>query len=127
MNAHEDQERRHSGRVQCRLEAQYRLPAGELHSSQARDISDGGILLVVSGGVKEGDLLEIDLPLTPGSEPLKARGRVLHIRERQNKSGQTERLAGIVFLNLTEGERKALGLAVWRQILRESTRFGPTP
>ncbi|MCX6338771.1 MAG: PilZ domain-containing protein [Candidatus Aureabacteria bacterium] len=117
------EERRQSERTQCILETGYRLPGRETSIGETRDVSDGGVLLMVSGEVKKDDLLDLEIPLGTGAEPLRTRGRVVHTRPVTNTAdGGT--LAGMVFLTLSEQQQEALGKKIWHQILKESTRFG---
>jgi c-di-GMP-binding flagellar brake protein YcgR len=90
---------------------------------ETRDISDGGVLLMVSGDIKKDDLIEMEISLGMEEGPLKARGRVVHTRK-AGGSGEAGVLAGVAFLALNDRQQEALGKKIWHQILKESTRFG---
>jgi len=116
-------ERRQSERTPCVLKTSYRLPGRKMNTGETRNISDGGVLLMVSGEVKKDDLLELEIPLGTGEEPLRTRGRVVHTRSARN-AGDSGMLAGVAFLALSEQQQEVLGKKIWHQILKESTRFG---
>jgi c-di-GMP-binding flagellar brake protein YcgR len=123
MKAPRGVERRRSERTKCVLKATYRLPDGKTSSGETRDISDGGVLLMVSGDIRKDDIIEMEISLGAGAEPLRARGRVVHTRPAGSGS-QAGMLAGVAFLSLDERQQEALGKKIWHQILKESTRFG---
>lgn len=116
-------ERRQAERIQCLLKTTYRLPGEASRSAETRNISDGGLLLMVSGDVKKDDVLDLVISLGADREPLKTRARVVH-RHRESTARGTEDLAGLQFLSLNDQQQEALGRKIWEQILRESTRFG---
>lgn len=123
MHSRINSERRQSERIQCVMKASYRMHGRRTNAGETRDISDGGVLLMVSGKIKKNDLLELEIPLGGGSEPLKTRGRVMHTRQ-EKIDGGTANLAGVAFLKLDEQQQQAIGRAIWHQILKDSTRFG---
>ncbi|MEI6634649.1 MAG: PilZ domain-containing protein [Chlamydiota bacterium] len=123
MSVAYDAGRRQSKRARCVLKAVYRAPGHRSRLTETRDLSDRGLLILVSGEVKRGDLLELKIPLDAGERPLKARGRVVHIRKALDAEGAGN-LAGVEFLELSEKHREAIGKRIWRQILSECTRFG---
>jgi c-di-GMP-binding flagellar brake protein YcgR len=116
-------ERRQSERTYCILKAGYHVPGRKTNTGETRNISDGGILLMLSDEVKKDDLLELEIPLGMGEEPLRTRGRVVHTRQATNTAGG-ESLAGVSFLPLSEQQQEALGKQIWHQILKESSKFG---
>ncbi len=116
-------ERRLSERTPCALKTSYRLPGRKMNVGETRNISDGGVLLMLSGKVKKNDLLDLEIPMGMGEEPLKARGRIIHIHS-HGGSGNGGTLAGVAFLALNEQQQEVLGKKIWHQILKESTRFG---
>jgi c-di-GMP-binding flagellar brake protein YcgR len=120
-----DVDRRQSERVRCELKARYRLSGKAMHIARARDISEGGLMLLVSGKVEQGDILDLELPLPPCVEPLKIRGRVVYV-EKAATVPRPKTVARVAFTDLTDQQRQAIGRAIWRQILKESTRFGPS-
>jgi c-di-GMP-binding flagellar brake protein YcgR len=93
-----------------------------MNIGETRNVSNGGVLLMVSGGVKKDDLLELEIPLGTGEEPLRTRGRVVHTHSRN--AADSGMLAGVAFLALSEQQQEVLGKKIWHQILKESTRFG---
>jgi c-di-GMP-binding flagellar brake protein YcgR len=105
------------------LKAVYRAPGHRARLTETRELSDGGLLILVSGDVKRGDLLELKIPLGAGERLLKAHGRVVHIRKALDAGGAGN-LAGVEFLDLGEKHKEAIGKRIWRQILSECTRFG---
>ncbi len=123
MKAPRGVERRRSERTKCVLKTSYRLPGGKTSVGETRDISDGGILLMVSGDINKDDLIEMEISLGVGETPLRTRGRVVHTRQASGV-GESEMLAGVAFLALNERQQEALGKKIWHQILKESTRFG---
>jgi c-di-GMP-binding flagellar brake protein YcgR len=123
MNEPRGVERRRSQRTKCILKASYRVPGGKTSIGETRDISDGGVLLMVSGDIKKDDLIEMEISLGMKEGPLKARGRVVHTRQ-AGSSGEGGLLAGVAFLALNDRQQEALGKKIWHQILKESTRFG---
>ena len=113
--------RRASERASCRLKTNYSSGDGPLILDEAKNISEGGILLIVSGDVKRDDLLDLEIQLGPQEKPVKAKGRVVHTRKKKTSKG-TAKIAGVAFLNLTDKQREAIGKRVWQQILEEATR-----
>ncbi|MCX6355608.1 MAG: PilZ domain-containing protein [Candidatus Aureabacteria bacterium] len=116
-------ERRQSERAHCLLKTSYCLPGGPAASGETRNISDGGLLLMVSGDVKKDDVLDLEISLGGGREPLKTRARVVHTQQTKTSRGG-EDLAGLQFLALNDQQQEAIGRKIWEQILRESTKFG---
>ncbi len=114
--------RRESERESCQLKTNYRSADAPPRSGEAKNINEGGILLMVSGNVKRDDLLDLEIQLNPQEEPVKARGRVVHIRKGKTSKGTAD-LAGVAFLNLTDKQREAIGKRIWQQILEEATRI----
>jgi c-di-GMP-binding flagellar brake protein YcgR len=115
-------ERRHSERARCSLKAVYRLSDGRTNPAETRDLSEDGILLMVSDEVKKDDVINVEIELGAAA-PLKARGRVVHTRKVKTVGGD-EKLAGIAFLELSEKQQAAIGRKLWQEILQEATRFG---
>ncbi|MCX6356584.1 MAG: PilZ domain-containing protein [Candidatus Aureabacteria bacterium] len=116
-------ERRQAERAGCILKTNYHIPGIGAQVGETRNISDGGVLLMVSGDVKQDDLLDLEISLGEGGEPLKTRAHVVYTRREQTPRG-IEQLAGLSFLKLSDQQQQAIGKKIWDQILRESTRFG---
>jgi len=115
-------ERRQSERAHCLLKTSYCLPGGRVCSGETRNISDGGLLLMVSGDVKKDDVLDLEIALGDDREPLKTRARVVHTQPARTSRG-SEDLAGLQFFALNDQQQEAIGRKIWEQILRESTKF----
>lgn len=120
MRAVFEGERRSSVRVPCALKGAYRLPGRPLLPTETRNLGSGGLLMLVSGDVRKGDVLDLALPLGPAGGTLCARGCVVYLR----KAPGARALAGIRFIGLNARHRKALGKAIWQRMLRGSARFG---
>jgi c-di-GMP-binding flagellar brake protein YcgR len=122
MGAAIDAERRRSERARCVLKAVYRLPGRDPRLTETRDLSDGGLLMLVSGDVRQGDVLDLKIRLGTEEDAIHASGRVVHLRDAPEAEGG-KILAGIQFLGLNARHRKILGKAIWRRMLRESARL----
>lgn len=113
-------ERRSSRRIRCALKGAYRLPGRASRPTETRDLSDGGLLMLVSGDVRQGDVLDLRIPLSPAGSTLLARGRVVYLREAPG----ARTLAGVQFLGLSARHREALGKKIRDRMLRGAARFG---
>jgi c-di-GMP-binding flagellar brake protein YcgR len=123
MDSSYSTERRQSERANCVLRASYCLPGRKLRVSETKNLSDGGVMLMVSGDVKKNDTIEIKIPLGPGEDALLTRGRVVHVQQ-EDSAVSPSQIAGVAFMKLSEEQQEAIGRKVWQQILREATRFG---
>lgn len=123
MGVQFDAGRRRSERARCVLKAVYHSPGHPSRLTETRELSNRGLLICVSGDVKQGDVLDLQIPLGAGERPLKARGRVVHIRRARPAEGSGD-LAGVEFLDISPKHQEAIGKRIWRQILSECTRFG---
>lgn len=123
MKTQHPTERRKSERINCVLKTTYRLPGRKTATGETKNVSDAGVLLMVSGEVKKDDLIELEIPLGMGEKPLRTRGRVVHTRKATNSPGGKS-LAGVAFLSLSERQQEAVGKKIWHQILKEATAFG---
>ncbi|HQM53701.1 MAG: PilZ domain-containing protein [Candidatus Aureabacteria bacterium] len=111
-------ERRSTKRVRCAFKGAYRLAGQSSRPTETRDLSDGGLLMLVSGDVRQGDVLDLTIPLTPAGSPLRARGRVVYLRETPG----ARILAGVQFLGLSARHREALGKKIRDRMLRGAAR-----
>ena len=66
----------------------------------------------------DGDVLDLTIPLTPAGSPLRARGRVVYLRETPG----ARILAGVQFLSLSARHREALGKKIRDRMLRGAAR-----
>jgi hypothetical protein len=74
-----------------------------LHISQVKDVSAGGVCLVLHPGIQAGDLLELDITL-PRKSPIQVKARVVWVdaNARDKDWPGTYYEGGIVFLDLSE-------------------------
>ncbi len=83
--------------------------ASEPLMSRTRDLSTGGMSLVLEPGVAEGDTLELEIRL-PGGPSIYSRGRVAWISTQAHIKGWAVSLceAGVELMNLSESEKTHL-------------------
>ncbi len=80
-----------------------------LHVSQVKDVSVGGVCLVLHPGIKVGDTLELEISL-PRSSPVQVTARVIWVdpSARDKDWPGTYYEGGVSFLNLTEAQQVKL-------------------
>ncbi len=80
-----------------------------LHISQVKDVSAGGVCLVLHPGIVAGDMLELEIAL-PRRSPLQVRARVVWVdaNARDKNWPGTYYEGGIVFLDLSEANQVIL-------------------
>lgn len=115
-------ERRRHKRARCSGGASYRLTDGHVSVGEYKNISEGGILLMVSADVARDDVLDLEFQLGPSGEPIKTSGRVVHVTKGPSSPGAAA-LAGVAFLDLSEENRAKIGKKIWEELLNECTRF----
>ncbi len=101
-------ERRNFLRFKVGIQIQWKktpLPGerSALHLSQVKDVSAGGVCLVLHPGIQAGDLLELDITL-PRKSPIQVKARVVWVdaNARDKDWPGTYYEGGIVFLDLSE-------------------------
>lgn len=107
-------ERRNFLRFKVGVQVQWKkspLPGerSALHLSQVKDVSAGGVCLVLHPGILAGDLLDLDITL-PRKSPLMVKGRVVWVNPHARDSNWpgTYYEGGIVFLDLSEANQVML-------------------
>ncbi len=80
-----------------------------LHLSQVKDVSAGGVCLVLHPGIQTGDLLDLDITL-PRRSPIQVKARVVWVNAnaRDKNWPGTYYEGGIVFLDLSEAHQVML-------------------
>ena len=79
------------------------------NTGTTRDISAGGIRVILNATVKAGDILDIELGL-PGQDPIRAKGRVVWVEKFQimGVEDETRFEGGIEFLDISEASRSRI-------------------
>lgn len=107
-------ERRKFPRFSLGVEVQWKkVPRAEertaRHISQVKDISLGGVCLVLHPDIQAGDILQMEIRL-PGKPAIEAKGRVAWVNPQARVQGWAEKVCegGIEFFDLSEGARKEI-------------------
>ena len=80
------------------------------HISHVKDLSAGGVCLVLHPGIRFGDLLQLDIKLPSGKQDIHIKGRVVWMDYQARIPGRdsTACEGGIEFLELAQETRKQL-------------------
>ncbi len=107
-------ERRNFLRFKVGVQIQWKKTAspGErsaLHLSQVKDVSSGGVCLVLHPGIQKGDLLDLDITL-PRRSPIQVKARVVWVdaQARDKDWPGTYYEGGIVFLDISDAHQVVL-------------------
>jgi c-di-GMP-binding flagellar brake protein YcgR len=107
-------ERRKTVRVNCELDVKYNLlpsKEGANLKSVSKDISEGGLKLIVDEKMTPGSTLELELSLPNHKSPLKVKGRVAWQREIPGdikKTGIRCFATGIEFIRVARSDRRGI-------------------
>ena len=80
-----------------------------LHISQAKDMSAGGVCLVLHSGIEPGDVLRLEIAVS-GQPTLQVNGKVVWINRRAPVPGRKDTACegGVEFVGITEADKKTL-------------------
>ena len=112
----QETERRSKPRRACRVPVRVRVDGDEWHDSfllDSRDIADGSVFLRSDLLLPLGQEVEVELPLSYGTQPIRRLGRVVRVSGRTLRSDP-----GFVIglFGLNDAERRSLGLDAPRDV-----------
>ena len=88
-----------------------------LHISRSKDLSTGGVCLVLDSSIEPGDLLRLEITLS-GKPPLHANGRVAWVNRQAKVPSRKELVCegGIEFIGLTDSDKAQIDQLIFRSI-----------
>jgi c-di-GMP-binding flagellar brake protein YcgR len=126
----EGAERRRTVRLEIPLSVKYTALPPHNHNSNSitRNISKGGIQMLIYEKLNVGDVISLKLNLDSQSQPISGRGEIAWLKDASPEAGATEKrsfIAGIKFIDLKPKDEERLNSFIYNQCcLADSSTAG---
>ena len=110
------EERRNGKRIPTSVSVLYTFPrSSKTNTSNSRDISGGGIQLILSEKLSPGEGLELEFALTEGEKPFRIVAQVVWVSETEPAEGKRLFRTGLKFARIETKEAVRLEASLYRK------------